>query len=736
MVDAAPAGRLLVGTLPETNEIEVRPGRRPPDRFRADIEGLRGVAVLVVVCYHAGLGVTRGGYVGVDVFFVISGFLITRLLWNEVHETGRVSFAAFYGRRLRRLLPAAALVLAVTVVASAVALSPLQARDVVKDAQSAALYVANYRFAVLRTDYLAAQAPSPIQHYWSLAVEEQFYLLWPLLLMLGAAVLPRRLRTGARATLAVVLGALATASFVLSLYLTHASEPWAFFSLPTRAWELAAGAGVALAAPAIARVPRLPAALAGWVGIGAIAWAVTRFTASTPFPGTAALVPVAGAALVIAAGCAAPARGASVALASNPLQRAGRISYSWYLWHWPVLILVPAFVGHRFDLVENLALVALSAVLATATVAFVERPVRFARSLTSRPRRSLALGGALSVVTVVTIAIVGTMLAPLHGTKPAVALKPLGPGGAAAPQQNAPSLGARLTTAYAPLATAVAQGATTRAVPSNLDPSLGSAHGDKALPFVDGCNATYSVTTPHTCAYAQTQSPTSVVLFGDSHASQWFPALDAMANSRNWRLVVLDKSTCPPLELSLFSPVLGRTYTECAQFRQSALERIRVEKPKLVILGVARHYSTDYHFSVYSAAWISGLATMVREIRALGPRVVVMGPTPKPNLPDVPDCLSAHLGDATACATPTNIAVNAFGTAAERDAVVGAGGSYVDVQPWVCTTSSCAVIVGNLLVYRDDNHLTTKYVSWLTPVFETAVDAALQSATGVSIAPG
>ena len=717
-------------------------------RFRADVEGLRGVAVVAVVCYHAGLGLTSGGYVGVDVFFVISGFLITRLLWNEVDATGLVSFAAFYGRRVRRLLPAAGLVLIATVVASAVALSPLQARDVIKDAQASALYVANYRFAALRTNYLAAQTPSPIQHYWSLAVEEQFYLLWPLLLMLGAAVLPNRLRTNARATVALLLGVLGSFSFALSLYLTRVSEPWAFFSLPTRAWELAAGAGIALAAPAIARMPKIAAALVGWAGIGAIAWAVTRFTSATPFPGTSALVPVAGAALVLAAGCAAPSRGASIALASSPLQRAGRISYSWYLWHWPVLILVPAMIGHSFNLAENLALVGFSAGLATATVALVERPVRFAPRLATQPRVSLALGGTITVATVVTIAVVATTLAPLHGASPVAApgslasggaqaagASTVAPGGGSAGNAATPSLGRRLAVAYSPLETEVARGVATRGVPSNLEPSLGGAHGDEALPFLDGCNATYSVTTVHRCAYAATQSSTSVMLFGDSHASQWFPALDTVANRRNWRLVVLDKSTCPPLELTVFSPVLDRTYTECSQFRQSSLARIRAERPKVVILGVARHYSTAYHFSVYGSEWISGLASMVREIRALGPRVVVMGPTPKPNLPDVPDCLSAHLFDAAACTTPTNVAVNMAGMNAERVAVVNAGGSYVDVVPWVCTNASCAVTVGNLLVYRDDNHLTTKYVSWLTPVFETALDAALNSNQGVSIAP-
>ena len=203
--------------------------RRASRAFRRDIEGLRAVAILAVVLYHA--GVVTGGYVGVDVFFVVSGFLITGLLWREIHDHGRVSFAAFYARRARRLLPASALVLIVTLIASALVLSPLRMLEVTKDAKAAALYVSNYRFAAQRTDYLAASTPpSPLQHYWSLAVEEQFYAVWPLL-MLGVVMLLRRARRFSAATAIAALAVVAVTSFALSVYWTHASQPWAFFSL-------------------------------------------------------------------------------------------------------------------------------------------------------------------------------------------------------------------------------------------------------------------------------------------------------------------------------------------------------------------------------------------------------------------------------------------------------------------------------------------------------------------------
>jgi peptidoglycan/LPS O-acetylase OafA/YrhL len=275
-------------------------GRKKSHAFRRDIEGIRAVAIVSVVLYHA--GALTGGYVGVDVFFVVSGFLITGLLWRELGEHGRISFAGFYARRARRLLPASALVLVATLIASALILSPLRLLDVTKDAKAAALYVSNYRFAAQRTNYLAASTPpSPLQNYWSLGVEEQFYAVWPLLI-LGVGLLMRRARNFSAAVAMAAIAAIGIASFSLSVYWTHASQPWAFFSLPTRAWELALGALVAVGAPAVRRLPHQAAALVGWLGLAAIAWSVVAFTDATAFPGVAALLPAGGAVALLVAG--------------------------------------------------------------------------------------------------------------------------------------------------------------------------------------------------------------------------------------------------------------------------------------------------------------------------------------------------------------------------------------------------------------------------------------------------
>src|SRR5438477_5684980 len=285
------------------------------ERFQADIEGLRGVAILAVVLYHCGL--LHGGFVGVDVFFVLSGFLITRLLWHEMRDTGSVSFASFYARRARRLLPASILVIVVTVILSVRWLAPLAAQSVLHDARAASLYVANYRFAAQRTNYLATSAPSPLQHYWSLGVEEQFYAVWPLL-MLGAFSLARRWNGGRSKangpTIAKLLAVVGVVSFLWCWRLTSTSQPWAFFSLPTCAWELVVGALVGLGATRLRRLRASFAVWVGWIGVAAVAWSVVRFSSATAFPGVAAALPVFGTAAALVAGCAHPPRGPHVLL--------------------------------------------------------------------------------------------------------------------------------------------------------------------------------------------------------------------------------------------------------------------------------------------------------------------------------------------------------------------------------------------------------------------------------------
>ncbi|OMC33987.1 acyltransferase [Mycobacterium sp. GA-1841] len=683
-------------------------------QFRPDIEGLRAVAVLAVVLFHAGLPGIGGGFIGVDVFFVVSGFLITGLLWREASGTGTVHLARFYAGRARRLLPAAALVLVTTSVGAAILLPPLQARSVLADAIAGALYVGNYRFAVEGTDYLAGEGtdylagegtPSPLQHYWSLGVEEQFYLLWPALILAVAWVL-RRSGRGTRSALpyAGVLAAVAGASLMLSLAWTETMPPWAFFSLPTRAWELAAGGLIALTATHWRSLPPVCAALVGWGGLALILATCTQLGTFTPYPGSAAVLPVLGTALVIGAGCAIPDLGVGRLLSKPWMRGLGRVSYSWYLWHWPVLLLTPALFGHAVGLAGRLALVLMSLGLAILTLHLVENPARFAAALRASSWRSLTLGATATGVAVCAgLALLAVRPVPTGSGPAAVPVAAV-----VTPRAAAPTL-----TPEQQVVAAVAASAEVRAVPSNLTPPLGNI--TKPEVFVNGCVLSWQAIAIPECVSGVADSATRVALIGDSHAGMWHPALKTAAQQHGWRLETFAKVTCPPMKLPILSPYLDREFTECKQWRADVLARIAEEPPALIVLDMVRRYGADFGFVSYDQTWLDGLRQLVSQLHGTGARVLVLGPVPDPHT-TVPTCLSAHMDEATACAPDRSVAVNDAGVAAEMAAVHAGGGQYARLDQYFCTDRRCPVIVGNTLVFRDDNHITAEYAQQLAPV--------------------
>ena len=694
--------------------------------FRPDIEGLRAVAVIAVVLYHAGIPGFGGGFIGVDVFFVISGFLITGLLWREVATTNTVALSRFYGARARRLLPAAATVGIATALVVAVVLPPLQARSVFLDGIACALYAGNYRFAMHGTDYLASDLPpSPFQHYWSLGVEEQFYLVWPVLII-GTAWLVHRLRAGAaaRATpYAVVLVLVAAASLAAAVLWTRTSPAWAFFSLPTRAWELAAGGLVALSIHQWRRLPLLPATIVGWGGLALIVLTCTQLGPRTPYPGTAALLPVLGTALVIGAGPVTDGLGVGRVLCRPAMRAIGRVSYSWYLWHWPVLLLMPPLLGEPAGLPARLSATAVSGGLAVITLHLVENPGRFAAALRRSAKASLTVAAAASAAAACACMLLLNVVPVPAGH------------GAAAPRANivavppttiAPAMSpeeAAVQHAFAQARDAVAASAGLRAVASNLDPPLAKAPADKAAVFVNGCVRSWREIGQVECATGDIASPTTVALVGDSHAAMWNPAFQHLAEQRHWRLETLAKVTCPLQDLHITSPYLGREYTECEQWRAQIVNRLKAEHPRLVVLDMSRRYGADFGFTSYDPAWIDTLGRTVAQLRSIGAAVLVLGPVPDPGS-SVPTCLSGHVDDATACAPARPVAVDDGGINSERAATTG-GGHYADLTDLFCTADRCPVIVGNTLVFRDDNHVTTEYAQLLTPVFGALADRAL-----------
>ena len=696
--------------------------------FRPDLEGLRGVAVLLVLLYHARAPHVSGGYIGVDVFFVLSGFLITGIIVRELRSTGRLSLSAFYARRARRLLPAAALVLVVTMLVSAIVLPPLRVPGVAGDTISAALYVSNIRFALQATDYLGSElAPSPVLHYWSLSVEEQFYIFWPTLLAVvaGATFLRGRPDTGIR-RLAITLAAVLVGSLVLSIWLTGVNQPWAFFSLPTRAWELALGGLLALPG-AVRWVPARAAAPAGWIGLALILAAGFFLDTSVAFPGIAALVPTIGAALVIGAGLPTPHAGASRhgagrALGLAPMRFLGLISYSLYLWHWPILVLPEAAVGGPLRWPVRLALVALAIVAATATQRWVEDPIRRGRFIGLKTRRSLALAGVLSVAVVAMTASLGFAAGAASPGGPAiggdvtqVALPPdptpkptpwPSAGPASTPSRGAtPTPAATLAATLPPLAAAP--------VPRDLVPPLATASDDLPVIYADDCHLDVAGVTPGDCVFGDPDGAATVVLFGDSHAAQWFPALERLATEHGWRLVSITKSACATADIDIWAEIVKRAYDECSHWREAAFGRMATERPDLVVVSDSRGYKAMVDGVAVPVAevrgkWDAASGRTLERLKTLARHVVVIGDTPRANA-DPPACLSANLDDATACAIPFANAVNREWTVGEAAVASAAGVAFIDPTPWVCRTDPCPAVTGRLLVFRDQHHLTATY---------------------------
>jgi peptidoglycan/LPS O-acetylase OafA/YrhL len=742
-----------------------RAERTTGEGFRPDLEGLRGVAILLVLLFHAGIPGAAGGFVGVDVFFVLSGFLITGLLLRERERTGRIGLAAFYARRARRILPAAALVLAATLGLSLLVLGPLDLERIAGDALACALFVGNLRFAANAMDYFTlAQTPSPFLHYWSLGVEEQFYLLWPAVLIL--ATRGRRPRLGA----GLALGAATVASLVVSLVLTDAAAAWAFYSLPARAWQLGLGGLLAVTLAWQRRLPDRLLAIVGWAGLAAVVASMLVIDPAAPYPGTAALMPTLGTAAVIVAGGRPGSPGALLVV--RPLRFLGRISYSLYLIHWPLLVLPAAGLaaGETLPLAERAGLGLLAVGLAAASYRFVEEPIHRGRRLALPARATLAAAAATITATIVLSLGVGvdasrTLAAysvaapasppampagPLAGTpasSPAIAAGPL----AALPASPAASTGpAPASSTSSPAPPEGSPGATTSPSPppgtSSSGPSSSPSHGGSSAilgvagpaptprptpvsagpqplprairpplaaasadwePLVtDGCTLGNAGSVAHACVFGDPYGSTTVALVGDSHAAQWFPAVDLVAIANHWRLVTYTKISCRFFDLPIYSREMKREYTECEAWRLNVVAALRQLRPALTIVSVAGGMAPIVRADDDPTR--QGIATA----RLLGPvpglkAIIVDSPQ---SMYDVPACLASHLGDTRPCRTPRSYALSWRHLKLERAAAASMPATtIVDLTDAICPGDPCPVVLNGTIVYRDVFHLTATF---------------------------
>ncbi|MEO7200364.1 MAG: acyltransferase family protein [Dokdonella sp.] len=649
--------------------------------YRGDIEGLRAVAILLVIAAHASVPWLAGGFVGVDVFFVLSGFLITGLLTREIATTGQLGFANFYARRLRRLLPALLTMLVVTCVVALVVLAPGDQGRQATAAATASVWLSNMHFAFAKLNYFSPDAASNLfLHTWSLGVEEQFYLVWPAVMLWAFAA--KRGNGGNPKRLKLCMLLIGAASLVASLVLTRSAPQMAFYLMPLRAWQFATGALVWLyfgSTPAqnsqnpVASLSVASRQWIGWSGLALIVLSGVWFNANVAYPGWRALLPTAGAAAILVAGRYGAGSGVSRLLSVRPMQAIGRISYAWYLWHWPVLLLGASLVANDTG-AYRAGLVVVSLVLAVLSYVWIESPIRHQTRWVARP--GVTIWVALAMMIGANVGCIAWW-------------------NAAATWQNEP---AQLR--------------------------YRQAHVDAPIIYSMGCDDWYHSDDVHVCAFGPRNAAHTLVLMGDSVGAQWFPALTEVLDRPDWRLMVLTKSSCPMVDEPYFYARIGREYVECTNWRRQALRQIASMKPDIVMLGTVQ---TD-DFS--QAEWVRGTERILRVLSPASSHVYIIRGTPR--LPfDGPDCLSAknwlpwlHTGKTRCEAPASNAHDDDVYHWLEQAAASFGNVTTIDMNPLICPNGQCRAERNGLVVFRDSQHLTASFMHALGPALQARLGLA------------
>ncbi|MFK5689093.1 acyltransferase family protein [Ornithinimicrobium sp. LYQ92] len=725
-------------------------GRHLPPGYRTDIEGMRALAVLLVLVYHAGVPWLPGGFSGVDVFFVISGYVITGLLAKEVRRTGTVDLTRFWSRRARRLLPASGLVLVSTALLSLLVLPQVRWRETGWDIVTSGLYVVNWRLSERSVNYLAEDsAPSPVQHFWSLAVEEQFYLFWPVLVLLGALLARRRGSPWVPVTAVLLAVLVVLPSFAWAVHLSVQSPAEAYFVTTTRLWQLGVGGLVALAAGWWQRLPVLPATLLAWGGPVAVVLGGLLLGPQSAWPGWPALVPTLGAAAMLVGGVRASRRfGPGRLYEIRALQWTGALSYSLYLWHWPLVVLATARWG-ELSVWTGLAVVAVSAVPAALGYRLVEQPIRHARGRLARPSGALAVGAA---------AMLAATLSGGHLVREID--RQIGANAAAGTGQGARALTDGADSTADADSTAGTDGAdstdaaerTTRPedsadggpppvpdglagapgpdvsgleqVPSAITPDPLEATADVPDLYDRECGATGSDVVR--CDFGDPSGELVVAAVGDSKIAQWTTALDELGQDRGWQVHVYYRSGCAwtAAELDLAT---GLESQECRTWGADVAQELVEElDPDVVLTSSVSAVADGLSGQAGRDALVDGFVRRWDQVGDEGIPVVALADSPQPGPDPVYECVADHRRDPDRCAFDYNAGL---GTSALREAVAQVPTStFVTLNDWVCPGQDvCPPVVGDVLVYRQGSHVTDTYAASLADVLGDRLEVAFEA---------
>ena len=606
------------------------------------IQGLRALAAILVTVFHARL--VPGGFIGVDIFYVISGYLITGLILREIEKTGTLDLRSFYQRRIKRLLPTSVFVLFVTAIFAWILFPPITRDALGRDLFAAATYISNYLFAWWQNDYQNLNAtPSPFIHYWSLAVEEQFYLIWPIFILFLA-------RYGKK----VILGGIAITtlgSLLFSIYLTQVAPIWAFYSLPTRAWELGFGALLLFIPETKKKMRILP-----WLGFFGITFASLNFNENTAFPGKNALIPVIATVVLIASIKYWPPLFNDLSN-SRVSQWLGGISYPLYLWHWPALVLPSSALGRPLRFYERFLCILLTIILAHFTSKYVEEPLRH-KNLSPR---TIYKG---AIVTTASSLAVGTLIA--FSTSSIITTK-----GDISYQFDLVKV------------------------------------MEKPAVYGDDCHVNYGETKSGFCTYGDKNSSETIVLYGDSHAAQWFPTLEKLAKQRGFKLISLTKSACPAVDAN--RPDQGAfKQVHCTKWRQNSIERIAKIKPMAVITSSFQYFTPANEGVSRATWWRDGQRKLLSDLTGSTDHLIYISDTPRP-LRDIPNCLASRNSRVCDSTQKTRVSI-IFGF------------EVVNPTPWLCS-SFCPAIIDGTVAYRDASHISVEMALKLLPKLEEALIA-------------
>ncbi|WP_019970263.1 acyltransferase family protein [Mycobacterium sp. 141] len=661
------------------------------NRFFTDIEGMRGIAVTIVVLFHAGVPHMSGGFVGVDLFFVISGFLITGLLLREFERAGKVSFKGFYARRARRIIPPAAIVIVATSAAVWLIMPLLSVFRQAFDLLAAALNIANWRFISQGKDYLAGGSDDSVAtHFWSLSIEEQFYFVWPLLVV-GAAYLACRMGWSIRLVVGLGILVVSAVSFVASVRLTASDPVLSYMATHTRAWQFGVGALVAATGPLltalITRVyARVIMCVVGWAGLAAVVIATVSFDHTTPYPGWAAVLPTLGGGAMIvagqAAGLGAPAVGAFLSVWW--LRWIGRLSYSWYLWHWPAVVLFKVSTGITDWRV--LTAVMLGALLAAwLSTNMLEDPIMRSPELKRNLMASLSLGGTATIAAVTVTMGIGVLAV------------------------NQASSGAN----NAAVNFASVFGSATGVNSGPVTPNPFKAFDDR--PERDECLVPLGESHQPTTCVDGPENGVPAVLFGDSHAQQWLPLAQTLARDNGWRLSQFTKAACPA---PLLQPRDGRTdpftKSDCLTWRTESIAAIKNLAPKHIIIGSLSTYVPDYQ--ELKEGWDATL----KELRSTGAKLIYLHDTPYPRK-KIPECISGSTDDWAKCDFTLDGVRRIEPIVTDQLRGENLDIPVLDVNPYLCDGNQCHAARNGILLYRDDSHLSLTAVSALIPAFQQQI---------------